>query len=328
VRTADATDVRRRLDGRVLVLYAAVRDDLVAVVVDDRRTTLVPIGPAAPVRAGVSRLEIMLRRAASGVRSPTADAGSGAHTDALSATLLGPLSRLLGDREVVISPTGPLWRLPWSWLSPLRGRPTSLTPSATVWCRAVDRTAARHAETMLVAGPGLDAAEHELDAVAGLHPGARVLTGDGATVDAVCDAFGRSDLAHLTVHGTLRTDNPLFSSLALTDGPLTAYAIERLARTPRTVVLPSCHSGEARGPVADELLGLAWTFLGRGTSSVVAALAAVPDEATVPVMRELHRGLAEGRSPAAALARAQDELGRSPDPLVRAAAAAFVCLGS
>jgi len=328
VRTADANDVRSRLEGRVLVLYAALRDDLVAVVVDPRRTTLVPIGPAAPIRAGVSRLEITVRRAASGVRSPSADAGLSAHVEALASTLLGPLSRVLGDREVVISPTGSLWRLPWSWLPPLRGRPTSLTPSATVWCRAVDRTAAEDADTLIVSGPGLDAAEREVDVVAGLHPGARVLRREDATVDAVCDAFGRSDLAHLTVHGTLRTDNPLFSSLALADGPLTAYAIERLARTPRTVVLPSCHSGEARGPVADELLGLAWTFLGRGTSSVVAALAAVPDEATVPVMRELHRGLSEGSSPAVALARAQDELGRSPDPLVRAAAAAFVCLGS
>ena len=328
VRTADGDDVRSRLEGRVLVLYAAVRDDLVAVVVDPRRTTLVPIGPAASVQAGVSRLEITLRRAASGVRSPSAEAGPGPHAESLASTLLGPLSPFLGDRDVVISPTGSLWRLPWSWLPPLRGRPTSLTPSATVWCRAVDRIAAPQAETLIVAGPGLDAAESELDAVAGLHPGARVLAREEATVDAVCDAFGRSDLAHLTVHGTLRTDNPLFSSLALADGPLTAYAIERLARTPRTVVLPSCHSGEARGPVADELLGLAWTFLGRGTSSVVAALAAVPDVATVAVMRELHRGLAGGSSPAVALARAQDELGRSPDPLVRAAAAAFVCLGS
>jgi CHAT domain-containing protein len=163
--------------------------------------------------------------------------------------------------------------------------------------------------------------------VASLHRSASQLTGRGASVEAVTAALGRADVAHLAVHGSLRGDNPLFSSLELVDGPLMGYDLERLARVPRTVVLPSCHSGEGRSLPGEEMLGLAWTLLGAGASSVVAATTAVPDAATAELMVRFHTALAGSASAADALAAAR--AGADPDdPLAVATAAAFVCVGS
>ena len=325
---ATATAVRERLGGRCLVQYTALRGDLVAVVVDERRTRVVPLGPIGPVDAAVTRLELLLRRTVSGFASPAHASGPVPAAERAATLVLDPLRDLVRDRELVISPTGSLWRLPWAWLPALRGRPTVLTPSATVWCRGTDRVAPREPTVLAVAGPHLAWADAEVDDVARAHARVEVLRADDASTAAVTERLVDADIAHLAVHGSLRVDNPLFSSLALADGPLTAYELERLPRAPRVVVLPACHSGEARGPVADEPLGLAWTLLGCGAATVVATLGAVPDEATVPVMRELHARLANGASVAHSLAAAQAVFLDDEDPLVSATAASFLCLGS
>jgi CHAT domain-containing protein len=106
----------------------------------------------------------------------------------------------------------------------------------------------------------------------------------------------------------------------LFDGPLTVYDLERLGRAPSTVVLSACDAGTVAVRTGDELLGTATAMIGLGVRSVIAPVMAVPDEATTPLMLALHRGLRDGMSPAAALARAA-----VAQPGV--AAATFVCIG-
>ncbi len=331
-----AADVRDRADGAAFVEYVVIKGDLVAVVVGRRRSSLVPLGPLAAVTSDISRLEFVLRRMASGFGGGRGIVeGRGASTTSSLAAaaldvqrrLLDPVRSLLGDEDVVLSPTGPLWRIPWSTLPHLRGRPVSLAPSATLWCRARDRRMPARPRVLAVAGPRLAAAQAEVEAVRSAYSGVVTLQGADADAASVTRELRLADVAHLAVHGTLRADNPLFSTLELADGPLTGYDLERLSPMPHTMILPACHSGEGRALAPDEVLGLAWTLLGAGASSVVATLTAVPDAPTADLMSRLHRALSTGASPATALAGAQADTDPA-DALAVAAAAAFVVTGS
>ncbi|MEV0201403.1 CHAT domain-containing protein [Nonomuraea sp. NPDC050691] len=131
-------------------------------------------------------------------------------------------------------------------------------------------------------------------------------------------------LAHLAAHGRLHAAHPLFSSLHLSDGPLTLYDLERLRRAPRVVVLAACESGRSIVRAGDELLGLSATFLAHGARTVIASVVPVPDAETASPMAALHRLLAAGRSAATALAEAQGEV--SGD--LPGASAGFVCIGA
>jgi CHAT domain-containing protein len=179
---------------------------------------------------------------------------------------------------------------------------------------------------VLVAGPGLTGALVELDALSAVHPHVVAFDASGSRVDAVLAALEGADLAHLACHGRLRTDNPMFASLDLADGPLTVFDLEKLERPPAVVVLAACDVGTAAVSAGDELLGLTAAFHRSGTRAVLASLVPVPDEAVVELMVDLHRGLAAGRPPAAALAEARGEL--APDePLSAVLRAAFTCFG-
>jgi CHAT domain-containing protein len=180
---------------------------------------------------------------------------------------------------------------------------------------------------LAVAGPRLAAAAREVDDVAAAHDRVDRLTGAEATVESVLAGLATADVAHLAVHGELREDNPLFSSLELVDGVLTGYDLESLPRVPRVVVLPACHSGRGRSLAGDEMLGLAWTLLGAGATTVVATTTAVPDDASADLMAAMHRHLGAGLDAATALCRAQ--AGVDPDdPLSVATAASFVSVGA
>jgi CHAT domain-containing protein len=148
-----------------------------------------------------------------------------------------------------------------------------------------------------------------------------------ATAEATAAALTKADLAHLAMHGRLSQDNPLFSSLQLSDGPLMVYDLEQLPRVPPTVVLAACDSGRHVVYAGDELLGLAATFLAKGAQQLVASVVPVPDAATAPLMVAFHQRLAAGLAPAAALAQAQLLVSHDGGAEL-AAAAGFVCVGA
>ena len=57
---------------------------------------------------------------------------------------------------------------------------------------------------------------------------AGIYGGIGAVTGAV---IGAADTCHIAAHGTVRPDNPLFSSLLLDDGPYTVFDLEQLGAT-------------------------------------------------------------------------------------------------
>ena len=326
-------EVADAIGDEAFVHYLVSRERLGAVVVTATSSTLHDLGPMPEVERVLDTMAFGLRRSLMGFGTvhglgSSADAVRRASDD-LDARLLGALRSPVGDRPVVVCPSGRLTEVPWSLLPAARGRTVKVAPSATVWLRSA-RTAGASTSpprVVAVAGPGLPGAEREAREVARLHPGGRSFVGSDATVGRVLEAALEATVLHLAAHGDLRTDNPMFSSLRMVDGPLTCYDLERLHTAPSTVVMSACSSGSGRAEVADETLGLGSTLLALGATSVIAPLFAVPDDETRPLMVDLHGRMAAGLAPAEALAAAQIATDVT-DVRATATAAAFVAYGA
>ena len=304
-RTSELGDALGR--DSALVAFAVVRQRLVAVTLAERRR-IHELGDAGRVRSEVDGLLFGLRRAAR-ARTPAAvdvaRAGIARSLELLNAMLIAPLVPALGDRgQVVVVPTARLFSVPWHALAALSGRSVSVSPSATMWHRAVARPA-RAGPVVVIAGPDLPGATQEATRVADLYPDAILLVPPRSTSDAVVAALNGASAAHLACHGTFRGDNPSFSSLELSDGPLTIVDLERIGRTPDVVLLAACDTGASEVLPGEELRGFLTSLLVLGTRAVVASAVPVPDLDTASMMVALHAELCRGATVGAALRRAR-----------------------
>lgn len=307
-------------DDTVLVQLVEVSGELHALVVRRGRVRHLHVGTAADAGRAVDFALFALRQAARGRRAQLDVAGA-----RLQRALLGPALDHVGDERVVVSGTSALQGVPWGLLPGLKDRPVTSVPSARLWMRA--RATLPHDDRrVLLVGPGLGSGGAEVPAVAAEDPGAEVLDGDAATVQAALTALDGAALAHVAAHGHFREDSPLFSSLTLADGPLLVHDLQGLQRPPHRVVLSACESG-VMAPVGDqELLGLAAALLSLGTAGVVSSLAEVDDAATVEVMVTLHARLRAGGGLGDALLAARSMA--SGDPVLTATAASFSAIGT
>jgi len=322
---ADLDDLAGQLGARALVSYLVSGPDIAAVVVDAGRIELVRLGSAADAVNAARELRADLDALAPD-RLPAALADAVADSarrraQRLDDQLLRPMRGMIGDRELVVVPTGDLYAVAWSTLPSLRGRPVVVAPSATAWLSASRNS---HAErpaqtdrTVLVAGPGLGAVG-EIAELRAQHPDALLLQRDDADARNVLTSLDGARLAHVAAHGSHEPENAMFSRLELADGDLYAHEMTRLRRPPKHVVLAACELALSRIRPGDETLGFAGALLAVGVCTVTAALTRIGDEAAATAMADYHRRLID-TSPAIALADMT-----AADPLRRP----FVCLGA
>src|SRR5829696_6461815 len=214
------TAIRGALGARVLVEYDVLDGRVLAVVLDGRNARLVELADAAAVATEAEALLFALHRLAraggSSASTAAARIGADAARDALARMVVEPLG-LDPAREVVVVPVGMLQRLPWA---ALHEGPVAVAPSARAWATSAERPA-RAGTVVLLAGPELPGAIDEVAILARIHPGAVVLTPPSTTVADATVALSDAGLVHLACHGSVRADNPLFSSLLVSDEPLT-----------------------------------------------------------------------------------------------------------
>ncbi len=325
-----ARTLAERLGGIALVEYVERDADVWAVLMVDGRMSMSRLTPVSVVVDALERAAFAIRRLLRRrVTEPETAAAVGLLRDAgarLDAALLAPMAARIGDRRLVVVPTASLHSIPWSTLPSCAGRPVTVAPTAAFWHHATSGSRPAVRTVSVIAGPALPGARAEAERVARVH-GVEPLVGDAATVAAASRALLAGDLVHLAAHGRIATENPLFSSLRLADGPLMIYDLERLPRMPATVVLAACDSARHVVWAGNELLGLASTILRQGARQLVASVIPVPDLETAPLMIALHRQLAAGASPAEALASAQRGVAAGGTGPTLAAAAAFICIG-
>jgi CHAT domain-containing protein len=153
--------------------------------------------------------------------------------------------------------------------------------------------------------PGIAA---EAGAVMAAMPGARVLLGEDATLDALRGLGAGARLIHIAAHGLFRRDNPMFSAIQLGSSRLTVFDLYELDLAAEVVVLSGCGTGASVVVGGDELIGLVRGLLYAGARNVIATLWDAHDESTRRFMAALYRLLPVEYDRAQAVRRAMIEV--------------------
>lgn len=326
-RQPDLPELADLLGERALVELVALDGTLHALVMIGGKVSHRPLCAVPEATDELAALRFAVRRLVlrHGSELSLATAGTGLEyaRERLNRMLLEPVADLLGDRPLVLAPTGALHALAWPMLAGCRYRSVLVVPSSWLWWRAAQQPDAT-GSVVLVAGPAPEQAVAEVVAIGERIRGAKVLSGGRANVAAVLGALDGAASAHIASHGVFRSDNPLFSHLRLVDGPMTVYDLSALRQAPNLLVLSACDGGLSAVHPGDELQGLSAALLGLGTRVVVASLGPVDDVATRRLMVDFHDRMRSGLAPSAALAAAQAAL----DPAYATTGGSFVCMGA
>jgi CHAT domain-containing protein/tetratricopeptide (TPR) repeat protein len=229
--------------------------------------------------------------------------------------LMEPLERRLAARRLVVIPHRSLYYLPFHALYDgqqylVERYELSYAPSATVLqhCIARPRRPLRRALLLGVSDEQAPRVRDEIRSLASLFPHVSTLLDENASLAALRGGVVGADLVHLACHGHFRPDNPLFSSLRLSDGWLTARDTYELELDCELVTLSACETGLSAIAPGDELIGLVRGFFTAGAPSLLVSLWTVDDESTAWLMSNFYKRLRGGERPAAALRQAQYDL--------------------
>jgi hypothetical protein len=303
-------DLRESLGDRWLVEYGILDGNILAAVVSGRRVTVTDLVPLSVIRSEVKKFDFTLRALSRRGSSAAVPGGlmevARTRLRSLRALLIEPLAVPL-HRELVVVPVDVLQRVPWS---ALHDAPVSLSPSASFWDTA--RRCARPPceKVLLAAGPQLPGAVNEVRQLGAVHGDGDhlVLCPPDSTVKQVTNALEDVETAHFACHGIIRSDNPMFSSLQLSDGYLTVQELELRGITPRRVVLAACEAAADTSFPGGEVLGFVSALIARGTAGILGSIYPVPDAAAASLMAQIHSLLRRGDPFAKALHMARASL--------------------
>lgn len=236
---------------------------------------------------------------------------------------------LRGKTTVVIVPDGALWQLPFQALAPAADRywieqaSIFYAPSLSVLAEMVGRHSARRsasAPTLLAmgnpaaAGAALPEAEAEVAALREIYGAAnsRIYVGEQANESVFKRQAGRYTVLHIAAHAELDDRNPMYSHLALARGPedahedgmLEAREMMDLDLKAELVVLSACETARGRVGMGEGLIGMTWALFIAGSPATIATSWKIDSASAARFTVELHRGLKQGQSRAAALRRA------------------------
>jgi CHAT domain-containing protein len=214
-------------------------------------------------------------------------------------------------KNIIIVPHGPLHYLPFHALYDGRrylvGKHTiSYLPAASFlkFCQA--KTSEK--KGLLAAGHSNNGAlpdvVEEAKAVASLWASTPLLE-EQVTRENIQKRTADCRAVHIAAHGEFRSDNPLFSGLALEDGWLTTLDVFDWELNASLVVLSACETGRSVVGGGDELLGLMRAFLYAGASTLVLSQWAVEDQAASLLMQRFYSNLSKGCTKGEALQMAQ-----------------------
>ena len=244
--------------------------------------------------------------------------------------VIGPIVDLLGSQydELVIVSDGALCVTPWpAIVESIRIR---TVPSLTSYQLITSVPEGHHKKTgaLLVGNPWLKElkkpphdlpfAQEEVEMIASIL-NTRPLTGREATKAEVIKRMSSVGLIHIAAHGNERTGeialspNPGWTSEfpQKTDYILGMSDVQAANLRARLVVLSCCHSGRGRISKGEGVVGIARAFLAAGARSVLVALWAINDEATMVFMKSFYQHLKEGKTASAAVHQAMKSLRES-----------------
>ena len=246
--------------------------------------------------------------------------------------IVAPAIPHLRGNELVIVPDGEFFLVPFGAFQDTESRylcesfSIRVIPSLTCLEMIMDAPTDHHCKrgALIVGDPWVQEVENYNGPKLRQLPGARreaemiaaivkttPLIGSDATKEAVLSRLDSVALIHLAAHGDSKTGEialaPNVSSKSRipsrNDYLLTMPDVLSAGLKAKLVVLSCCHSGQ--GKVYDEgVVGIARAFLGAGARSVLVALWAIDDDATLEFMRVFYQHLTRGKKASQALSGA------------------------
>ena len=257
------------------------------------------------------------------------------HFKAFYDAIIGPIVDLPGpqDDELVIVPDGALCCTPWAAVcESIRIR---TVPSLTSYQLILSVPENHHQKTgaLLVGNPclkelkkplsDLQGAQEEVEMIASIL-NTRPLTGRQATKAEVMRRMSSVGLIHVAAHG-----NELTGEIALSPNPgwaskfpqrkdyiLKISDVQAANLRAHLVVLSCCPSGRGRILKGEGVVGIAvyrGAFLAAGARSVLVALWAIDDKATMVFMKNFYQHLKEGKTATAAIHQSMKSLRESEE---------------
>jgi CHAT domain-containing protein len=306
---------------RALVEYTTVDDRLVAFVVTNQGVKVMrDLGSESGMETEIERCRFQidtLRYGSTRVRNhlPALTERTQKHLRSLYDRLLRTIEPEIGERQLVIVPHRALHYLPFQALHDgesylIERREVSFAPSAVVLQQCLDQPKHHFRNALLlgVADEQIPGVHEELRALDHVFAKVKRFSDEAATTEVLRKNSADVDVLHLACHAQFRSDNPLLSSLRLSDGWFTARDAYGLKLNCGLVTLSACETGMNTVAPGDELMGLARGFLSAGSATVLMSLWTVDDQATAELMIAFYEELARTKSPAAALRNAQLKL--------------------
>ncbi len=309
-----------------LLEYAGAGDDLVAYILRAGEVRAIRLdGAMVDVQRLVHLLRLNVERCALSVaeagRIPRALSGNARGLlSQLHTVLLAPVLPLLdGSTRLVVVPHGAGHHVPFHALFDGRHYLAETMEVSYVPCagliehfegrqRLLSSLRAGMAHEALVLTCSNSGALSQVEAegrAVGAAMGGRVLHEQQATLGVLRAQAGEYAVLHIAAHARFRPDEPLFSSLTLCDGQLTALDVFDLELTCSLATLSACETALGHVGAGDELMGLSRAFLYAGAPSLLLTLWKVEDRATAALMEAFYRALCRGAGKAAALRQAQ-----------------------
>jgi tetratricopeptide (TPR) repeat protein len=211
--------------------------------------------------------------------------------------LLAPLEEISGANEILVLPQGELWNLPWQALiadghALVEATGVIVAPSLRHFQHAAAIEAgAGTAEVFVGRTEGLTACHEEL-AVFRNRPDWDVAYHDQCT-RSDWQRASQSHIWHYLGHAEFRSDNPIYSSLQLIDGPIFAADFQLRQNLVGLVTLAACRTGQQTYMPGEESSGLVRSLLEMGARNVIASHWAVADKSTALWMRTFYESYLE-----------------------------------
>ncbi len=229
--------------------------------------------------------------------------------------IIRPMEAALGNKDLVIVPSGVLNYVPFSGLLGPAGyliesRQIKLAPSAAVWLKLIETPKLLGDRALLIgfADETIPMVYSEIETIASRLPDTDIRIGEEATFLSFKEASRYAKIIHIACHGNFRSDNPMYSSLQLADGWVTVRDICHQKLNARLVTLSACETGKNLIAQGEEVVGLARGFLSAGAQNLVLSLWSVSDAATAELMSQFYSELQRDMTVSASLQKAQNEM--------------------
>lgn len=206
----------------------------------------------------------------------------------------------------LVCPDDGMWNFPLHLMGSNR-RETLIALSPWADAEAHEASISKDASVLLLHGDcsGLPQADREIDLVQSLFPAMRL----ARTAEEARNNLneGHWSLVIAVGHARHEVDNPMFSSLMFSNGPLFAFEIARCRANVGVAVLSACETGKLTSAFG-EPDGLVRAFLARSAKAVIGGAWWLHDQASFRLSQVLYPALRSGEGVGAALSKSRSEL--------------------